>query len=157
MPPPEGMSSKLEGDILEVSMGPQHPSTHGVFRMNVAVDGEIVVKLKPVFGYLHRRQRQDFGGQIFYPNPRQQEKPRVVQHPSQMGLARLPVPADPAVARGHLPGRRPETQRPQQPLVRLDQVAYLRARQGRVTEVMVTFDQPVPEPRGRLVGHRQQP
>ena len=58
MPPLEGMTSKLEGDILEVSMGPQHPSTHGVFRMNVAVDGEIVVKLKPVFGYLHRNHEK---------------------------------------------------------------------------------------------------
>jgi NADH-quinone oxidoreductase subunit D len=39
-------------------MGPQHPSTHGVFRMDVALDGERVVKLKPVFGYLHRNHEQ---------------------------------------------------------------------------------------------------
>jgi NADH-quinone oxidoreductase subunit D len=44
--------------LLEVSMGPQHPSTHGVFRMDVALDGEIVVKLKPVFGYLHRNHEK---------------------------------------------------------------------------------------------------
>ncbi|MEP6698615.1 MAG: NADH-quinone oxidoreductase subunit D, partial [Verrucomicrobiota bacterium] len=44
------MTSRLEGELMEVSMGPQHPSTHGVFRMNVALDGEIVRKLKPVFG-----------------------------------------------------------------------------------------------------------
>jgi NADH-quinone oxidoreductase subunit D len=56
--PPPGMTSKLEGEILEVSMGPQHPSTHGVFRMNVALDGEVVVKLKPVFGYLHRNHEK---------------------------------------------------------------------------------------------------
>ena len=31
-----------EGELLEVSMGPQHPSTHGVFRMDVALDGERV-------------------------------------------------------------------------------------------------------------------
>jgi len=43
---------------LEVSMGPQHPSTHGVFRMDVALDGETVVKLKPVFGYLHRNHEK---------------------------------------------------------------------------------------------------
>ena len=42
-----------EGELLEVAMGPHHPSTHGVFRMDVALDGERVVKLKPVFGYLH--------------------------------------------------------------------------------------------------------
>jgi NADH-quinone oxidoreductase subunit D len=45
-------------DLLEVSMGPQHPSTHGVFRMDVALDGERVVKLKPVFGYLHRNHEK---------------------------------------------------------------------------------------------------
>jgi NADH-quinone oxidoreductase subunit D len=55
---PLGMTSRLEGELLEVSMGPQHPSTHGVFRMNVALEGEIVRKLKPVFGYLHRNHEQ---------------------------------------------------------------------------------------------------
>ena len=44
--------------LLEISMGPQHPSTHGVFRMNVILDGERVVKLKPVFGYLHRNHEK---------------------------------------------------------------------------------------------------
>src|ERR1019366_569555 len=44
--------------LLELSMGPQHPSTHGVFRMNVVLDGEHVVKLKPVFGYLHRNHEK---------------------------------------------------------------------------------------------------
>ena len=46
------------GDLLEVSMGPHHPSTHGVFRMDVVLDGERVVKLKPVFGYLHRNHEK---------------------------------------------------------------------------------------------------
>ena len=55
---PPRMTSRLEGELLEVSMGPQHPSTHGVFRMNVALDGEIVRKLKPVFGYLHRNHEK---------------------------------------------------------------------------------------------------
>src|SRR6266567_2945978 len=56
--PPTTMSSRLDGELLEVSMGPQHPSTHGVFRMNVALEGEIVRKLKPVFGYLHRNHEK---------------------------------------------------------------------------------------------------
>jgi len=56
--PPVTMASRLEGELMEVSMGPQHPSTHGVFRMNVALEGEIVRKLKPVFGYLHRNHEQ---------------------------------------------------------------------------------------------------
>ena len=56
--PPVSMGSRLAGELLEVSMGPQHPSTHGVFRMNVALDGEVVRKLKPVFGYLHRNHEK---------------------------------------------------------------------------------------------------
>ena len=56
--PPVTMSSRIDGELLEVSMGPQHPSTHGVFRMNIALEGEIVRKLKPVFGYLHRNHEQ---------------------------------------------------------------------------------------------------
>jgi NADH-quinone oxidoreductase subunit D len=47
-----------EERLLELSMGPQHPSTHGVFRMNVVLDGERVVRLKPVFGYLHRNHEK---------------------------------------------------------------------------------------------------
>lgn len=46
------------GSLLEISLGPQHPSTHGVFRMDVVLDGETVVKLKPVFGYLHRNHEK---------------------------------------------------------------------------------------------------
>jgi len=45
-------------ELLEVSMGPHHPSTHGVFRMNVLLDGEVIVKLTPVFGYLHRNHEK---------------------------------------------------------------------------------------------------
>src|SRR5437016_6616629 len=56
--PPRSMNASMEGDLMEVSMGPQHPSTHGVFRMNVALDGEVVRKLKPVFGYLHRNHEK---------------------------------------------------------------------------------------------------
>ena len=52
---PDGV---VESDLLEVAMGPHHPSTHGVFRMDVVLDGEHVVKLKPVFGYLHRNHEK---------------------------------------------------------------------------------------------------
>ena len=54
-PPYAGTDSD---QLLEVSLGPQHPSTHGVFRMNVTLDGETVMRLKPVFGYLHRNHEQ---------------------------------------------------------------------------------------------------
>ena len=57
-PPQELESTPGQEQLLEMSMGPQHPSTHGVFRMNVVLDGEHVVKLKPVFGYLHRNHEK---------------------------------------------------------------------------------------------------
>ncbi|MBU2611560.1 MAG: NADH-quinone oxidoreductase subunit C, partial [Chloroflexi bacterium] len=44
----------LNTDHIVVNMGPQHPSTHGVFRVAVILDGEKIVSLKPVMGYLHR-------------------------------------------------------------------------------------------------------
>src|SRR4030066_2536151 len=46
------MVIKTEPFILNI--GPQHPSTHGVFRMKVTLDGEVVVDVEPVIGYLHR-------------------------------------------------------------------------------------------------------
>ena len=52
------VNDPFHGDLLEVSMGPHHPSTHGVFRMMVTLDGETIVKLKPVFGYLHRNHEK---------------------------------------------------------------------------------------------------
>jgi NADH-quinone oxidoreductase subunit D len=45
-------------ETLEVNLGPQHPSTHGVFRMNAKLEGEKIVSLKPVMGYLHRNHEQ---------------------------------------------------------------------------------------------------
>ncbi len=48
----------LETDQLVVNLGPQHPSTHGVFRMVVTLDGEKVTHLEPVMGYLHRNHEQ---------------------------------------------------------------------------------------------------
>lgn len=50
--------ASIDGELLEVAMGPHHPSTHGVFRMDVVLDGEKVMKLKPVFGYLHRNHEK---------------------------------------------------------------------------------------------------
>jgi NADH-quinone oxidoreductase subunit D len=54
----ELLSKNGDNELLEVAMGPHHPSTHGVFRMDVVLDGEHVVKLKPVFGYLHRNHEK---------------------------------------------------------------------------------------------------
>ncbi|MFH1560882.1 MAG: NADH-quinone oxidoreductase subunit D [Chloroflexota bacterium] len=44
----------IRTEPVTVNVGPQHPSTHGVFRMRVTFDGEIVLDVEPVFGYLHR-------------------------------------------------------------------------------------------------------
>ncbi len=48
------MLSEIETVTLDINMGPQHPSTHGVFRMILTVDGERVVGMEPVIGYMHR-------------------------------------------------------------------------------------------------------
>jgi NADH-quinone oxidoreductase subunit D/NADH-quinone oxidoreductase subunit C/D len=48
----------LQTDYVLINLGPQHPSTHGVFRMAVILDGENVVALKPVMGYLHRNHEK---------------------------------------------------------------------------------------------------
>ncbi len=47
-------SHEFETQDIFVNMGPQHPSTHGVFRMVLEVDGEVVRDVLPYIGYLHR-------------------------------------------------------------------------------------------------------
>jgi NADH-quinone oxidoreductase subunit D len=44
----------IKSELVEVNIGPQHPSTHGVFRMVAVIDGERIVDVKMVVGYLHR-------------------------------------------------------------------------------------------------------
>jgi NADH-quinone oxidoreductase subunit D len=44
----------FRSEMMEVNMGPQHPSTHGVLRLALTLDGEKVVEVKPIIGYLHR-------------------------------------------------------------------------------------------------------
>lgn len=50
--------SDLKVEHLLVNIGPQHPSTHGVFRMAAVLEGEKVLALKPVIGYLHRNHEK---------------------------------------------------------------------------------------------------
>ncbi len=45
---------KLKTDQMFINLGPQHPSTHGVLRVGLTVEGEIIVKAVPDIGYLHR-------------------------------------------------------------------------------------------------------
>jgi NADH-quinone oxidoreductase subunit C/D len=48
----------IQTDELIVNMGPHHPSTHGVFRMVMRMDGETITHLEPVMGYLHRNHEK---------------------------------------------------------------------------------------------------
>ncbi len=48
----------LRTERVIINLGPQHPSTHGVFRAVAVLDGETVVALKPVVGYLHRNHEK---------------------------------------------------------------------------------------------------
>src|SRR3954465_6372131 len=47
-------SESLRTEEMVLNMGPQHPSTHGVLRLEVVTDGEVVVDVVPHIGYLHR-------------------------------------------------------------------------------------------------------
>jgi len=49
----EKSAERGTGELLTVNMGPQHPSTHGVLRLELVLDGEVVVHCRPVIGYLH--------------------------------------------------------------------------------------------------------
>ena len=49
-----GLGRALKTEEMVISMGPQHPSTHGVLRLELVVDGEVVVDVIPHIGYLHR-------------------------------------------------------------------------------------------------------
>ncbi len=49
---------EIATETVVVSMGPQHPSTHGVFRMVATLNGETIESLSPVFGYLHRNHEK---------------------------------------------------------------------------------------------------
>ncbi len=46
-------SQSGESERMIINMGPQHPSTHGVLRLVLELDGEIIVRAEPVIGYLH--------------------------------------------------------------------------------------------------------
>jgi NADH-quinone oxidoreductase subunit D len=47
-------ASDIRTETITLNMGPQHPSTHGVLRVLLEMEGEVVTKATPVIGYLHR-------------------------------------------------------------------------------------------------------
>jgi len=50
---PDGVEGNADGTTMILNLGPQHPSTHGVLRLMVELQGETVLRTKPVIGYLH--------------------------------------------------------------------------------------------------------
>src|SRR5512137_955115 len=48
------MEVDYSGETMTLNMGPQHPSTHGVLRLQLKTDGEVVESATPYIGYLHR-------------------------------------------------------------------------------------------------------
>lgn len=58
MGPAPAEIDELETEAITLNIGPQHPSTHGVFRMKAQLQGETIVALEPILGYLHRCQEK---------------------------------------------------------------------------------------------------
>jgi NADH-quinone oxidoreductase subunit D len=52
-------------NTLRINMGPQHPSTHGVLRVELELDGEVVVSCKPIIGYLHTGIEKTFEAKTY--------------------------------------------------------------------------------------------
>jgi NADH-quinone oxidoreductase subunit D len=61
-------TTEISSPGMTVNMGPQHPSTHGVLRLIVELDGEIVVSCRPVIGYLHRGLEKMFEARPYRQN-----------------------------------------------------------------------------------------
>ena len=48
----------LKTEEMILNIGPQHPSTHGVLRVVLELDGEVITRAEPVIGYMHRGGRE---------------------------------------------------------------------------------------------------
>jgi NADH-quinone oxidoreductase subunit D len=57
---PEQANTSAKPRVLTLNMGPQHPSTHGVLRLQLELDGETIVKCQPDVGYLHTGIEKEF-------------------------------------------------------------------------------------------------
>ena len=54
LPEMQNLERDFETQDLMINMGPQHPSTHGVLRLVLTIDGEVVTEVVPYIGYMHR-------------------------------------------------------------------------------------------------------
>ncbi len=57
-PEPAGLANSEIGERMIVNMGPSHPATHGVLRLKLELDGDLIVRADPVVGQLHRGQEK---------------------------------------------------------------------------------------------------
>jgi NADH:ubiquinone oxidoreductase subunit D/NADH:ubiquinone oxidoreductase subunit C len=67
----EATAARIHTDKIVLNFGPQHPSTHGVLRLRVTLEGEIVRGVEPILGYLHRNhdkigERNTYLGNVPY-------------------------------------------------------------------------------------------
>jgi NADH-quinone oxidoreductase subunit D len=56
----------MEQKTVTINMGPQHPATHGVLRVELEVEGETVVRARPVIGYLHTGIEKTMESKLYY-------------------------------------------------------------------------------------------
>lgn len=60
------MNNDLKLDKLTINVGPQHPSTHGVLRLKMVLDGEVIEDVEPIIGYLHRSKEKLAESRTYY-------------------------------------------------------------------------------------------
>ncbi|MCP4631905.1 MAG: NADH dehydrogenase (quinone) subunit D [candidate division Zixibacteria bacterium] len=60
------MTTEIKKKTLNLNMGPQHPATHGVLRVELELDGETVVKATPHIGYLHTGIEKTYESKLYY-------------------------------------------------------------------------------------------
>src|SRR4030088_1893710 len=64
-PSGEELADRKNRELLTVNMGRQHPSTHGVVRLELVLDGEVIVHCRPVIGYLHTGIEKTFEAKTY--------------------------------------------------------------------------------------------
>src|SRR4029078_9536701 len=58
-----------DDERMIINMGPQHPSTHGVLRLQIELEGEMIRRTKPIIGYLHTAMEKNGEGLTFMQGP----------------------------------------------------------------------------------------
>ncbi len=56
----------VHADVMELNLGPQHPSTHGVLRLKLRLNGEIIISAEPIIGYLHTGVEKECETRIYH-------------------------------------------------------------------------------------------